>query len=395
VAQAPAYSFTSALIQAGLPAVIGWDGSVADVAAIRFAAGLYARLAAREALALAVAEARRVLLADDDERIWSNWHLARLWLGGGADGGAPLVAGCRKRSLLPAGHIPPTFLGKEVPVAPHALFVGRRRELRHALRVLDQTRHAGIILTGMGRLGKSSLAARIANRRRDRWALAVLHGRFGRQDLLDRLAAVLRPFPAARDLLWKGQGKVRAAAQHGEEEALRALGDLLTDLLQGPCRQRDADGSALLLVLDDFEQLLDEAPGARPVDARHAGLLATILDAFDPTATDRRLLITSRFPFRLAAGDRDLAQRLARIELASFGETTERKLLLRQQAAAQGQGLTDLAERERLLPRAQAAARGNPGLLDLLIVRLLLPGRCRGGPGRDGGLPGRRQTAGR
>jgi len=371
-AQAPADSFTSALIQAGLPAIIGWDGSVADVAAIRFAGGLYARLAARETLALAVAEARRVLLADDDERIRGDWHLARLWLGGGADGSAPLVTGRRKRSLLPASHIPPTFLGKEVPVAPHEMFVGRRRELRHALRILDEAQHAGLILTGMGRLGKSSLAARIANRHRDRWALAVLHGRFGRQALLDQLEEVLKPFPTARDLLRDRQGKVRAAAQHGEEAALAALGDLLTDMLHGPCRQRDADGPALLLVLDDLEQLLDEAPGARPVKARHAGLLTTILDAFEPDKTDSRLLITSRFPFRLAAGDRDLPQRLARIELTSFEETTQRKLLLRQRATAQGQGLADLAAREELLPRAQAAARGNPGLLDLLIAHMLL-----------------------
>ncbi len=371
-AQAPVYSLTGDLIRAGLPALIGWDGTVADIAAIRFATVLYRGLARREALALAVAEARRALLAADQERIRGDWHLARLWLGGGADGAGPLVAGRRKRSLLPAGHIPPTFLGKEVPVASHAMFVGRRRELQRALHVLDKGDHAGLILTGMGRLGKSSLAARIANRRRDDRALAVLHGRFGREDLLDRLVETLRDFPTTRDLLRDGRTRVRAATQRGEEEALVILGDLLTDLLNGPCSQRDKDGPALLLVLDDFEQLLDEAAGARPVAASHAGLVATILRAFDPTVTDSRLLITSRFPFRLQEGGRDLAERLARIELTSFGKTTERKLELRQRSAAREEkGLDDLAEREELLGRAQAAARGNPGMLDLLIARLL------------------------
>ncbi|WP_165742383.1 CHAT domain-containing protein, partial [Candidatus Thiosymbion oneisti] len=372
VAQAPVHSLTSALIQAGLPAVIGWDGTVADTAAIRFAATLYQRLAEREALALAVAEARRALLDADQEQIRSDWHLARLWLGSDADGAAPLVTGRRKRSLLPASHISKTFLGKEVPVASHEMFVGRRRELQHALRSLDAGRHAGLILTGMGRLGKSSLAARIANRRRDDYALAVLHGRFGPQALLDELEAALHSFPTARALLQDGQQKVRAAAQQGAEEALVALRNLLTDLLHGPCQQQDETGPALLLVLDDFEQLLEEAAGARPVAARYAGLVATILRAFEPTATDSRLLITSRFPFRLAVGGQDLAERLDRLELTSFGETAERKLVLRHQTMADGLDLPDLEEREKLLARARTAARGNPGLLDLLIARLLL-----------------------
>jgi hypothetical protein len=395
VSQSPAHSLTSALILAGMPAVIGWDGTVADAAATQFAATLYQRLADREVLALAVAEARRALLEAGEERIKRNWHLARLWLGSNADGAAPLVAGSRKRSLLPADHGQKAFLGKEVPVASHAMFVGRRRELQGALRVLDEGRHAGVILTGMGRLGKSSLAARIANRRREDFALAVLHGHFGVQDFLEKLSASLKSYPLARELICDGQEKILAAYRQGEEAVLIALGDLLTDLLSGPCQQRDANGPALLLVLDDFEQLLEESAGARPVSACHAGLLATILRAFDPAASDSRLLITSRFPFRLAGDIEDLAGRLVRIELSSFGEIAERKLLLRQQAVAQELKLSDLAAREALLSRARIAARGNPGLQDLLIARLMLNpavplAAAEAALVEDGGLPGRR-----
>lgn len=146
----------------------------------------------------------------------------------------------------------------------------------------------------------------------------------------------------------------------------------MADLLRGPCRQQNPDGPALLLILDDFEQLLEEAAGVRPVAARHAGLIGIFLRAFEPTLTDSRLLITSRFPFRLEQAGRNLAEGLECIELTSFDDTTERKLTLRQQNAAQALGLGDLAAREALLPRARAAARGNPGLLDLLIARLLL-----------------------
>jgi hypothetical protein len=156
-------------------------------------------------LALAVAEARRKLLEAGDEDIRSNWHLARLWLGDRGDGAAPLVAGTGKRSLLPADHVHKDLLGKEVPVASHAMFVGRRRELQRALRVLGARERAGVLLTGMGRLGKSSLAARIANRRRGDLVPVVLHGRFGSRDLLNKLGEALQGFPGPA--IWCARGR--------------------------------------------------------------------------------------------------------------------------------------------------------------------------------------------
>ncbi len=369
---APAHPLAAALVLAGLPAVLGWDGPVADRAATRFAAALYRALAHRQPLAAALADARRALLLADDPLLQRHWHLARLWLGRDADAAAALAAGRRKRSLLPARHIPKALLGKVVPVAPHHLFVGRRRELQHALRLLDGAHHGGLLITGMGRLGKSSLAARILNRHRDDLAQAVLHGPFHGGELLDALQQALQPYPAARALLRDGQSALRAARAQGPEAALAVLDDLLADLLGGPCAQRDADGPALLLVLDDFEQLLDAAPGARPVRAEHAGLVAGLLRAFDPQRTDSRLLITSRFPFRLADAGPDPAMGLARIELPGFSAAAERKLQLRQRQLAAAAAPPDLAERAAGLPRAARAARGNPGLLDLLGSGLLL-----------------------
>jgi tetratricopeptide (TPR) repeat protein len=358
-------SLCSALVLAGLPAILGWAGSVADVAAIRFAAEFYGCLARREGLALAVAAGRRVLLDATDERIRRDWHLARLWVGSKGDGAGSLVAGQNRRSLLPADHGQQAFLGKEVLVASHAMFVGRRRELQQALRALDSTDSAGILLTGMGRLGKSSLAARIVNRRRD-LDLVVLHGRFGVGALIEKLEAAVQPRPALRELLRAGKVRVLAAARQGREAELQALGDLLTDLLSGE------HGWPLLMVLDDFEQWLEEAPGVRPIIDAYAGLIATVLGVFRLHRTPGRLLITSRFPFTLPAGQEELAGRFKRIELRSFNATAERKLTLRQLSAARQQRFDDLAAREALLPRACAAARGNPGLLDLLSAGLVL-----------------------
>jgi CHAT domain-containing protein len=183
-----AYSLTEALVNAGLPAVLGWDGSVADVAATAFAATLYDRLEGRQDLEDAVAVARRDLLNAPEEVKRRDWHLARLWLG--PQGGGPIVGGTVRRQMMPATHGHKQFLVKErqqVPVASHEMFVGRRRELQKALQALRDGEHTGVLLHGMAQVGKSTLAARIANRRRD-LRLAVVFEHYGALDVLAALA---------------------------------------------------------------------------------------------------------------------------------------------------------------------------------------------------------------
>jgi CHAT domain len=106
-----AHSLATALVTAGVPAVIGWDGSIGDRAATVFAERLYRGLADRADLAVAVGDARRVLLESDDPLLRADWHLARLWLG--PAGGGPLVAGSSKRSLVSATHGTKTFLDRK------------------------------------------------------------------------------------------------------------------------------------------------------------------------------------------------------------------------------------------------------------------------------------------
>jgi len=81
-----AHSLATALVTAGIPAVIGWDGSVIDQAATAFAGHLYRALADRVGLAEAVGDARRALLTSDDPVVKANWHMARLWIGAAAGG---------------------------------------------------------------------------------------------------------------------------------------------------------------------------------------------------------------------------------------------------------------------------------------------------------------------
>jgi hypothetical protein len=228
-----AHSLAEALVNAGLPAVLGWDGSVADAAATAFAAKLYDELDGRANLTDAVAAARRDLLSASEEAKRRDWHLARVWLG--PQGGGPIVGGNLRRKMMPATHGQKGFLIKErqqVPVASHEMFVGRRRELQKALRALREAEHVGVLLHGMGRLGKSSLAARIANRRRD-LRVAVVFEHYAALDVLAALSETLKDSPKARDALLQATNEVRQ-----QPDRLEAA---LVDLLCGPCAQTETE----------------------------------------------------------------------------------------------------------------------------------------------------------
>jgi hypothetical protein len=353
-----AHSMATALVAAGFPAVLGWDGSVGDRAATLFAERLYRGLAGRADLAVAAGDAARVLLGSADAGVRADWHLARLWLGPG--GGGPVVAGGVKRSLVTATRGTKVFLDRKqrVPVAAAQMFVGRRPELQQALRALRSGERAGVLLHGQGRLGKSSLAARIADRCPD-YAVAVVFGDYGALAILDAVAVAVRTDPAARQLIEGRLAEVRVRPE--------AVEGVLVDLLAGPCAQAgDGGRRPLLLVIDDLEQVLAADPaGPHRVTPGLAGVLAGVVRAFDPAETDSRLLVTSRFTFVLGG----LEGRLEAVQLRPMSLVAQRKLQVRQQAAAVPAAV--LAGRGGLAARGVAVSRGNPGLQDLIVGRLV------------------------
>ncbi|MGW5054553.1 CHAT domain-containing protein [Actinokineospora sp. NPDC004072] len=352
-----AHSLSTELIAAGVPAVIGWDGSIVDRAATAFAERLYRGLADRGDVAVAVADARRTLLRSDDPVLRAGWHMARLWCG--PTGGGPVVAGGRKRSLVSAVHGTKRFLDRkhQVPVARAQMFVGRRDELRRALRALRGGERAGVLLHGQGRLGKSSLAARIADRMSADHAVAVVFGDYSPLAVLDAIADAVRTNPAARDLVHDKLPVVR--------ERPEAIGEVLVDLLSGPCAQAGDGRKPLLLVIDDLEQILEHDPaGPHRVSREHALTLAAVLGAFDPGETDSRLLLTSRFTFTLDGAETVLQP----IHLRPLSTAARRKLHRRHQGLAPAH---ERDERGGLAGRAVAVSRGNPGLQDLICLRLV------------------------
>ena len=93
-------------------------------------------------------------------------------------------------------------------------------------------------------------------------------------------------------------------------------------------------------------------------------MLAGVLRAFDPGETDSRVLVTSRFTFTLDG----LQDRLEPVQLRPLSGVAQRKLQRRQQALTPAERL---AERAGLAARAVAVSRGNPGLQDLIGLRLV------------------------
>ena len=75
-------------VSAGVPHVLGWDGSVYDSDASGFAEALYGALAQGETVPKAAARARRALFdrAAQVSAAGRHWHLARLYLGPGGGG---------------------------------------------------------------------------------------------------------------------------------------------------------------------------------------------------------------------------------------------------------------------------------------------------------------------
>jgi hypothetical protein len=175
-----AAAFVQSLVRSGILNAIGWDGSVYDSDAITFAEIFYEELARGGSVAYAAAGARGSLLRAhlSEPRQGRHWHLARVYLG-------PRGGGALRASNKPsrpfhkeAGY--KEFLDskqRRVPVATAAEFVGRRRQAQRILRAFRDKEGAGVLIHGIGRQGKSSLAARIANPHaaarhcRDLWTL--------------------------------------------------------------------------------------------------------------------------------------------------------------------------------------------------------------------------------
>ena len=371
-------SLVWSLVQSAAPAMIGWAGSVRDHEAAEFARFLYRRLAEGEPSTQAVAYARLDLLLPQPSRRLAvaggqsrDWHLARLYLG--PSGGGVLATGRQGRRGGPRGYAYKAFLNRqkqEVPVAGPFEFVGRRRQLQSILREFhkpDGERKAGVFIHGLGRQGKSSLAARVADRLEARdYKVLVVHGRYDASAILQ----VFREFAGRTDVDAVVKAHLKAV-----DESPENLQTALAELLEGPCCQVKKDNAEkilehpVLLIIDDFEQALEgqRGGGRHRLKSNCVESIRATIKAFDRAATDSRLLFTSRFQFTLPDAGRELANLLFDLPLPPMESYESEK-----QAAAKLKTSEDssraqvVARLESRIERIVQTSKGNPGLQDWL-----------------------------
>jgi hypothetical protein len=267
---------------------------------------LYHWLAVGMRLDEAVARARQELHGKN----FPDWHLLRLY----ADA-TPLTelvtvprAKGRERLRIRPAHTEFLDAGSKGEVCPRDRFVGRRRAIQRCLRVLrsregDADYAEGILLRGMGGLGKSSLAARLCERMPGH-RRAVWIGRVDEAELLRVLAARLND-PKAPAIL--------------NEPAL-TLTHRLENLLDGPLAT-----TSVLFVFDDFEHNLDDTPdGGKALQPAALTVLGALLRAIRTTASESRVIVTSRYAFPLPPPVRLYEEGLERMRGPSWKRSSVR-----------------------------------------------------------------------
>jgi len=349
-------SLAEELLRAGVPAVLAMQKAVTDDYATRLARSFYENLARREDLlaSRALARARCELEQQRQQAIQQN------------DSGITAQPEYSTATLFVAGNEPPlaNFALDKQPLRtrpvhestgpiPHLRideFIGRRQQLRECVRILraKSARYSGVVLAGIGGVGKSALAGRATMRLREDGALVAIHpGRF-------ELAAVVK---AVREELtaspfdWAAAALAKLDRAHRDQDRLQQIARLLTE-------------NRLVLVLDDFEKNLTLG-GDEFLNPE----VAAALKLLGRATRSGRLLITCRHP--IPGFDKPLKT----LRLGPLSQAERRKLALRLDALNKRGGddavRIDAAQRARIL----RLLGGHPRSLE--FVNVLLGGEER------------------
>ena len=296
-------SFAARLGQRTAAAVIATQTSVTDVYATKVFASLYKRLSQRTApdVVTALADSRREVQQQltasrhrRDQRLarLDEWSVVTLLAAGGA---VPLWG---PDSATSPPELRPLTTQPVIPgLAPRDpwYFVGRRREQRQWPRLLAAPGPAGMVIYGIGGVGKTSLAAELAiqlSGHGDPRVLVSVTGPLTVGTLLSAVVAALR-----RELLTQdARGTVMAAADQIARSDL-AWPDRFAALARHVLK-----AVPLLLVLDNFEDNLTAGSTSRTV---HDEALAFAGRMDGRTRTEPEI-VTSRYPFALPGGRRAL-----------------------------------------------------------------------------------------
>ncbi|AVH66151.1 tetratricopeptide repeat protein [Nostoc sp. 'Peltigera membranacea cyanobiont' N6] len=324
-------SMAEALIEQGARAVLSWGRPVEDRTATAAAAHLYGKLAAGYQLAEALASTYQQLFKQNVR----DWHLLRLYVQGECPGALVEVLG----DVPPSAPEPAyqQFLDPDtqlVRVAKPSEFVGRRRTLQRCLKAIRTS--LGVLIHGLGGVGKSTVTAR----------------------LLERMV---------------GYHRLVNFRQLDEDKLLKSLAEQCTserghEILNGklPLMQRltkffteglNTKEQRFAFVLDDFEANLDLRNGVYVLQPQVVDVLLALLKAMQNSQLPHKVIITCRYNFTLS----ELNHRLYREPLGALGGADLIKKYKRLDSFnGSWQFQPDLPE------RAKKAADGNPRLLEWL-----------------------------
>ncbi len=270
------------LLEHGIPAVVAMQFSITDIAGLKFAELLYAKLIEGQPLEKALSVTRRALLLSDNALMQAD-ALAPVLL---TANGQCLKASAEEIDQSPVELRLDTgfFLGM-LPRLGFG-FYGRRREYRQIRDGLLQRNHRVVIIHGIGGIGKTALVSHAADR------LYSRHKRFKGVYAFDCSGGALAPERIIIDLhrYFEAQGvKILQQLVH-QPLPPDVLANYLAQVLsQWP----------LLLIFDNLETHLERtADGFRIADENLRTFLTTLVKATDKGS---RFLFTTRYLFDLDA----------------------------------------------------------------------------------------------
>jgi tetratricopeptide (TPR) repeat protein len=359
-------SFAARLVGAGVPLVLAMQAPVTDRYATALSAEFYRRLAtdASPDPLLALAGARRA--AERDRQALPPGSPLR----GPAEWATPALTTRALRLPLfnrrePFGPVHPPqapALAEGVIVREVGDFVGRREELRQGRRVLGGTK-AGLVLHGIGGVGKSTLAAEVLRSLGDGAGLVVSRaGQVSVDDVLDEAGARLHLAASAAE---GGEGLVRAALQ------LRAADVEWADRWRLLAEQI-LPALPMTVLLDNFEDNLTETDDGGGWQVRDPEL-AAFLAGWARRPGRSKLLFTCRYPFALPG---QAERRLAALHLGPLSAAETRKLMWRLPGLDalslndKNRAYRDVGGHPRTLEYLDALLRGDQARFDDVAVRM-------------------------
>ena len=337
------FSMAEGLLNLGANAVMAWGQPVSDRDASTAAAILYQGLAAGDTLVEALAHTYQNLL----EVQARDWHLLRLFVTRTLP--EALVTRVNRRIRMRPLSSPstsPRFIdrNRHLRVATRETFVGRRRELQNCLRVLQTSpnNEIGVLIQGMGGIGKSTLAARLCDRLSD-YRTLVWWRQVDETSLVNSLADNLE------------SEEQRTRLRNGEENLRYRLRYIFGELNTTP----------FLLIFDDFEWNLDyrEGNGSYILNPNVANILADIAWAIQETNYYHRIIITCRYVF-----DSDLLHSFYLLRGLQSLQRADLQKMLRRLNNFNSESID-----ASYIERALNLADGNPRLLEWLNNDVLSP----------------------